>query len=91
MLQREANTPVDKLVVAVVKSGRTVGHVPISLGPVFSYFLKEPSTKAQQRSQMKESIMEQAMGWNCCVSIVSTVQKTTSRELSLCSVMTQWT
>ena len=40
MLQRETNNPVDKLTVAVVKSGRTLSHVPINLALVFSYFLK---------------------------------------------------
>ena len=45
VLQRETNNPVDKLAVAVVKSGQTVGHVPINLAPVFSYFLKRTLNK----------------------------------------------
>lgn len=45
VLQRESNNPVQKFAVAVVKGGRTVGHVPINLAPVFSHFLKRSFNK----------------------------------------------
>ena len=45
VLQRETNNPVDKLAVAMVKSGQTVGHVPINLALVFSYSLKRTLNK----------------------------------------------
>lgn len=38
-LEREPGNHKDKLAVAVVKSGTTVGHVPYNLAPVFSHFL----------------------------------------------------
>lgn len=38
-LQREPNNSQDKLAVAVLKSGRVVGHVLKNLAPIFSPFL----------------------------------------------------
>ena len=40
LFQREPDNSQDKLAVAVLKSGRVVGHVPKNLAPIFSPFLK---------------------------------------------------
>ena len=46
LLQREPDNSQDKLAVAVLKSGRVVGHVPKNLAPIFSPFLKRSCNKA---------------------------------------------
>ena len=45
-LQREPDNCQDKLAVAVLKSGRVVGHVQKNLAPIFSPFLKHCCNKA---------------------------------------------
>ena len=44
-LQREPHNHTDKLAVAVMKSGITVGHVPYNLAPIISSFLKRSFNK----------------------------------------------
>ena len=39
-LTTESDNPQDELTVAVLKSGRVVGHVPHQLAPVLAYFLQ---------------------------------------------------
>ena len=46
LLQREPDNGEDKLAVAVLKSGRVVGHAPKNLAPVFSPFLRRSCNKA---------------------------------------------
>ena len=46
LLQRESDNSEDKLAVAVLKSGRVVGHVPKNLAPIFSPFLRRSCNKA---------------------------------------------
>ena len=45
-LQREPDNCQDKLAVAVLNSGRVVGHVLKNLAPIFSPFLKRSCNKA---------------------------------------------
>ena len=40
-LTTEPDNPQDELAVAVLKSGRVVGHVPRQLAPVLAYFLQQ--------------------------------------------------
>ena len=44
-LQREPHNPEDQLAVSVVRTGRTVGHVPFDLAPIVSHFLKRSFNK----------------------------------------------
>ena len=44
-LEREPHNIVDQFAVAVVWSGRTVGHVSFNLAPIFSHFLKRSFNK----------------------------------------------
>ena len=46
LLQRESDNSEDTLAVAVLKSGRIVGHVPKNLAPIFSPFLRRSCNKA---------------------------------------------
>ena len=46
LLQREPDNGHDKLAVAVLKSGRVVGHAPRNLAPFFSPFLRRSCNKA---------------------------------------------
>ena len=45
LLKREPENVEDKFAVAVIKSGTVVGHVPKSLAPVISQFLKRDCNK----------------------------------------------
>ena len=43
--EREPTNPEDQCAVAIIKSGRTVGHVPFNIAPVVSAFLRRPCNK----------------------------------------------
>ena len=45
LLKREPENTEDKFAVAVIKSGTVVGHVPKTLAPVISQFLKRDCNK----------------------------------------------
>ena len=46
LLAREPTNATDKVVVAVIKNGDIVGHVPYNLAPTLSQFLKKDFNKA---------------------------------------------
>ena len=45
LLQREPNNPEDKFAVAVIRRGNIIGHLPFSLAPVVSAFLRRDVNK----------------------------------------------
>lgn len=67
VLQREPHNPEDQLAVSVVRSGRTVGHMPSNLAPVFSQVLQQWNNRLLVRKQT----VAEAMGWRCPASIIS--------------------
>ena len=59
-LQRELDNSQDKLGIAVLKSGRVVGHIPKNLAPIFSPFLKRSCNKAVDEITGNKT---QSWGW----------------------------
>ena len=61
LLQREPDNGEDKLAVAVLKSGRVVGHAPKNLAPVFHHFCDTVVIKQLSKLRERESTVGLAM------------------------------
>ena len=65
LLQRELHNDHDNQALAVVSSGRIVGHVPKMLAPIFSSLLKRGYNKGIVQVTCRKKAKSQSWSWLC--------------------------
>jgi len=88
VLQGEPHNPEDQLAVLVVKSRRTVRHMPFNLAPIFSHFLKRSFNKGTAEITGEKVKWWRLWGERCPASVVSMGQRLTLREARPCLAVT---